>query len=65
MIMLEREFELMTSPEAERFYLHNELLEEKHVVSMEDVKEAFKDNQLELTRILNNKSSMWFLEKIY
>ncbi|AGJ71467.1 hypothetical protein Lw1_gp058 [Escherichia phage Lw1] len=63
--MLEREFELMTSPEAERFYLHNELLEEKHVVTMEDVKEAFKDNQLELTRILNNKSSMWFLEKIY
>ncbi|MEG1902773.1 MAG: hypothetical protein RR212_00095 [Bacteroidales bacterium] len=63
--MLEREFELMTSPEAERFYLHNELLEEKHVVTMEDVKEAFKDNQLELTRILNNKSSVWFLEKIY
>lgn len=65
MIMLEREFELMTSPEVDRYYLHNELLEEKHVVTMEDVKEAFKDNQLELTRILNNKSSVWFLEKIY
>lgn len=63
--MLEREFELKTSPEVERFYLHNELLEEKHIVTMEDVKEAFKDNQLELTRILNNKSSVWFLEKIY
>ncbi|AAX78578.1 hypothetical protein AVU18_gp244 [Citrobacter phage IME-CF2] len=63
--MLEREFDLKTSPEVDRYYLHNELLEEKHVVTMEDVKEAFKDNQLELTRILNNKSSVWFLEKIY
>ncbi|AIK67993.1 hypothetical protein CPTMiller_0057 [Citrobacter phage Miller] len=62
--MLEREFDLKTSPEVDRYYLHNELLEEKHVVTMEDVKEAFKDNQLELTRILNNKSSVWFLEKI-
>lgn len=63
--MLEREFELITSPEVERFYLHNELLEEKHVVTMADVEEAFKDNPIELTRIKNNKSSVWFLEKIY
>lgn len=63
--MLEKEFDLKTSPEVERYYLHNELLEEKHIVTMADVKEAFKDNQLELTRILNNKSSVWFLEKIY
>lgn len=63
--MLEKEFDLKTSPEVERFYLHNELMEEKHIVTMADVKEAFKDNQLELTRILNNKSSVWFLEKIY
>lgn len=63
--MLEKEFDLKTSPEVERFYLHNELLEEKHIVTIADVKESFKDNQLELTRILNNKSSVWFLEKIY
>lgn len=65
MRMLEREFDLKTSPEAERFYLHNELHETKHVVTMADVEEAFKDNPIELTRIKNNKSSVWFLEKIY
>ncbi|WFD55725.1 hypothetical protein phi5_245 [Enterobacter phage phi5] len=40
-------------------------MEEKHVVTMTDVEEAFKDNPIELTRIKNNKSSVWFLEKIY
>lgn len=63
--MLERQFELETTPEIERFYLHNELMDEKHVVTMKDVEEAFKDNPVELTRIKNNKSSVWFLEKIY
>lgn len=63
--MLERQFELETTPEIERFYLHNELMNEKHVVTMKDVEEAFKDNPIELTRIKNNKSSVWFLEKIY
>ncbi|UJP30751.1 hypothetical protein phKl35c1_124 [Klebsiella phage Kpn35c1] len=42
--MLEREFELETAPEIERFYLHNNFLEEKHIVTMKDVEEAFKDN---------------------
>lgn len=63
--MIEREFELETSPEVERFYLHNNYLEEKHIVTMKALEEAFADNQLELTRIKNNKSAVWFLEKIY
>lgn len=65
MSMLEKSFELETAPEIERFYLHNNFLEEKHIVTMRDVEEAFKNNPIELTRIKNNKSSVWFLEKIY
>ena len=38
--MLEREFELETALEIERFYLHNNFLEEKHIVTMKDVEEA-------------------------
>ncbi|QDH49226.1 hypothetical protein PHYNN_119 [Pantoea phage Phynn] len=63
--MIERSFELETSPDIERFWLHCNYNEQKHIVTMADVEEAFKDNPLELTRIQNNKSSTWFLEKIY
>jgi len=63
--MLEKQFELETTPEIERFYLHNSYNEEKPIVTMADVKEAFKDDELELNRIINNKSATWFLEKIY
>ncbi|WOL25210.1 hypothetical protein iPHageKPN11i_00159 [Klebsiella phage iPHaGe-KPN-11i] len=63
--MLEREFTLLTTPEIRRYYLHNHITNEKHVVTMVDVEEAFKDNQLELTRVKNNKSTVWFLEEIF
>lgn len=63
--MLERIFELETTPEIERFYLHSNYNDDKHIVTMTDVKEAFKDDPVELNRIINNKSATWFLEKIY
>lgn len=63
--MIEKQFELETSPETERFYLHCNYNEQKHIVTMADIEEAFKDNPTELIRIKNNKSSNWFLEKIF
>lgn len=63
--MIEKTFELETSPEVERFYLHCNFNEQKHIVTMADIDEAFKDDPLELIRIKNNKSNAWFLEKIF
>jgi len=63
--MLERLFELETTPEIERFYLHSNYNKEKHIVTMKDVEEAFGHDPVELNRIINNKSAVWFLEKIY
>lgn len=63
--MIEKQFDLETSPEIERFWLHCNFNEEKHMVIMKEVEEAFKDDPVELIRILNNNSATWFLEKIY
>lgn len=63
--MLERQFDLMTSPDVERFNLHNNVTNDSHIVTMADVEIAFADNPIELTRVKNNKSVVWFLEKIY
>lgn len=63
--MIENLFDLETTPEIERFYLHCNYNQQKHIVTMKELEEAFKDNPTELIRIQNNKSSVWFLEKIY
>lgn len=63
--MIEKTFELETTPEIERFWLHCNYNEQKHIVTMKDIDEAFKDDPVELLRVKNNKSVNWFLEKIF
>lgn len=63
--MLERSFDLVTTPELKRYYLHCNYSEEKHIVTMSDVENMFKDNSVELIRVKNNRSILYFLEEIF
>lgn len=63
--MIERIFDLETSPDVKRYYLRCNYNDIAHVVTMADVENAFKHDETELLRIKNNTSNVWFLEEIF
>ncbi|QPI18010.1 hypothetical protein POP12_218 [Pectobacterium phage POP12] len=62
--MIENRFDVETAPWIERYKLSNAYNNDTVIVTMSQIKEAFKDNQDELLKIINNKSINWYIEKI-
>lgn len=62
--MIETQFELETHPEIRRYKLFNNYTDDVHIVTMKNLDDAFGGDPVELLRIKNNKSIVWYIEEI-